>query len=114
MLPLMMHLYTTRLGEAAAPLRPRIDGEIDNNLALINGVLEKGDYLLGSEFTGADVQMSFVGEVAGVFGKLAAYPAITAWLDRLHARPAFKISVVKGGAYAFASPVHSQCHGSKG
>jgi glutathione S-transferase len=102
MLPLMLHLYTMRLGEAAAPLKPRIDGEIDNNLSLIEAVLAKNDHLLGSEFTGADVQMSFVGEVAGVFGKLAAYPAITAWLDRLHARPAFKLSVVKGGAYAFA------------
>ncbi len=102
MLPLMLNLYTMRLGEAAAPLKPRIDSEIDNNLALIEGVLEKGDYLLGHGFTGADVQMSFVGEVAAVFGKLAPYPAITAWLDRLHARPAFKLSVVKGGAYAFA------------
>jgi glutathione S-transferase len=102
MLPLMLNLYTMRLGEAAAPLKPRIDSEIDNNLALIDGALAGREYLLEQGFTGADVQMSFVGEVAGVFGKLAAYPAMSAWLDRLHARPAFKTSVVKGGTYAFA------------
>jgi glutathione S-transferase len=102
MLPLMMHLYTMRLGEAAAPLKPRIDSEIDNNLSLIESALEGKDYLMDQGFTGADVQMSFVGEVAGVFGRLTPYPAMSAWLDRLHARPAFKLSVAKGGAYAFA------------
>jgi glutathione S-transferase len=102
MLPLMLNLYTMRLGEGAAPLKPRIDSEIDNNLALIESALAGRDYLMDQGFTGADVQMSFVGEVAGVFGKLTPYPAIGAWLDRLHARPAFKTSVAKGGAYAFA------------
>jgi glutathione S-transferase len=65
-------------------------------------VLSDREFLLEEGFTGADIQMSFVGEVAGVFGKVTPYPAIGAWLDRLHARPAFKTSVVKGGAYAFA------------
>ena len=40
-------------------------------------------------------------EVSGL-GKLAAYPNFAAWLTRMHARPAFKRSVEKGGAYRLA------------
>ena len=101
MLPLMMNLYVMRLGEAGAPLHPRINGEIDNNLAYIAGALGDKDYLLG-EFTGADLQMSFVMEVARAFGKLAAYPTLAAYIARLQARPAFKRSIEKGGAYNLA------------
>ena len=101
MLPLMMLLYTMRLGEAAAPLQPRISGEIDNNLSYIEGALAGKDYLLG-DFTGADAQLSFVGEVARAFGRLANYPNIAAWVERCHARPAFKTALEKGGAYNLA------------
>jgi glutathione S-transferase len=102
MLPLMLQLYTMRLGEAAAPLKGRIDGEIDNNLAYIEAALADHDYVMAQGFTGADVQLSFVGEVARAFGKLSAYPKVLAWVERLHARPAFKASLEKGGAYNLA------------
>ena len=102
MLPLMMNLYVMRLGEAAAPLAPRIESEIANNLGYISGALGDRDYLMG-EFSGADLQISFVMEVARAFGKLAAYPNLVAYLARLHARPAFKRSLEKGGAYNLAS-----------
>ena len=102
MLPLMLQLYTMRLGEAGAPLKPRIDGEIDNNLAYIEKALAGRDYLMAQGFTGADVQLSFVGEVARAFGKLAAFPGVLAWVERMHARPAFKASIEKGGAYNLA------------
>ena len=102
MLPLMINLYVMRLGEAGAPLKDRIDSEIDNNLAYIEGALAGHDYILAEGFTGADVQLSFVGEVARAFGKLAAYPNIAAWVARLHDRPAFKASIDKGGAYNLA------------
>ncbi len=102
MLPLMLLLYTMRLGEAGAPLKDRIDGEIDNHLAYVNQALEGRPYLLGEAFTGADVQMSFVGEVGRAFGRLGNYPNIAAWVDRLHERPAFKTALEKGGAYNLA------------
>ena len=102
MLPLMINLYVMRLGEAAAPLKDRIDGEIDNNLAYIEAALAGQDYILAEGFSGADVQLSFVGEVARAFGKLGAYPNISAWVARLHERPAFKASIDKGGAYNLA------------
>lgn len=99
MLPLMLFMYVMRLGEAGAPLHPRIEGEIDNHLAYLDQALEGRDYLLGEALTGADIQMSFVGEVGRAFGKLPGYPRATAWLDRLHARPAYKAAIERGGPY---------------
>jgi glutathione S-transferase len=102
MLPLLLNLYAGRLGEAKAPLMPRIDSEIANHLGYVDGALKGRHYLLGSELTGADVQMSFVGELAGAFGKRAAYPTLDTWVKRLHERPAYKAALERGGAYALA------------
>lgn len=102
MLPLMINMYVTRLGEAGAPLRPRIDSEIDNHLGYIEASLAGQDFILAQGFTGADVQLSFVGEVARAFGRLAPFPNIAAWVERLHARPAFQASLEKGGVYNLA------------
>lgn len=101
MLPLMMNLYLMRLGDAAAPLKPRVDEEINRHMGFVNNALEGKDYLLG-EFTGADVQMSFAGEVARAFGRLDSLPNVKAWVERLHARPAFQKSLERGGAYNLA------------
>jgi len=100
MLPLMMLMYVMRLGEAGAPLHPRIESEIANHMSYVEGALAGRDYLLGSEPTGADVQMSFIPEVLKAFGKLDAYPNMAAWIDRIHARPAWKAGLDKGGPYA--------------
>lgn len=102
MLPLMIAFYTMRLGEAAAPLQPRIDSEIDNHLGFVDGALGGRDYLMGANLTGADVQMSFVGEVGRALGRLADKPNLAAWVGRLHERPAFRRSIEKGGAYNLA------------
>ncbi|MFC3067811.1 glutathione S-transferase family protein [Phenylobacterium soli] len=101
MLPLMLFMYVGRLGEAGAPLHPRIESEIANHMGYVDAALAGRDWLLG-EFSGADVQMSFVGEVLGAFGRLDAYPNIKAWVDRFQARPAYKTALEKGGAYSFA------------
>jgi glutathione S-transferase len=103
MLPLMLNLYVGRLREAGAPLHPRIESEIANHLGYVEGALAGRDFFVGEALTGADIQMSFVGEMAKVFGKLPAYPNLEAWLKRIHARPAFMRSVEKGGAYRFAA-----------
>jgi glutathione S-transferase len=103
MLPLMLNLYVARLGEAAAPLMPRIEGEIANHLAYIDGALKGRQFLVGDSLTGADIQMSFVGEVAGAFGKRAQYPNLDAWTKRLHERPAYKKALERGGAYNLAN-----------
>jgi glutathione S-transferase len=102
MLPLMLNLYVSRLKEAGAPLHPRIDSEIANHLGYVDGALDGREFFVGASLTGADIQMSFVGEMAKVFEKLGPYPNLSNWLARMHARPAFQRSVEKGGAYRFA------------
>jgi glutathione S-transferase len=102
MLPLMLNLYVGRLKEAGAPLHPRIDSEMANHLGYVDAALKGRDFFVGRSLTGADIQMSFVGEMAKVFDKLGPYPNLAAWLTRMHARPAFQRSVEKGGAYRFA------------
>src|SRR6266404_2616449 len=102
MLPLMLNLYVSRLKEAGAPLHPRIDSEIANHLGYADGALRGREFFVGKSLTGVDIQMSFVGEMATVFDKLRPYPNLAGWLSRMHARPAFKRSVEKGGAYRFA------------
>lgn len=102
MLPLMLNLYVSRLKEAGAPLHPRIDSETKNHLGYVDGALKGREFFIGNSLSGADIQMSFVGDMAKVFDKLGPYPNLTAWLARMHARPAFQRSVEKGGAYRFA------------
>jgi len=103
MLPLMLNLYVSRLKEAGAPLHPRIESEIANHLGYVDGALKGREFFIGETLTGADIQMSFVGEMAGAFGKLEPFSNLAAWLKRMHARPAFRRSVEKGGAYRFAT-----------
>lgn len=99
MLPLMLNMYVGRLGEAGAPLHPRIQSEIANHLGYVEQSLTGRDWLIGEAPTGADVQMSFIPEVAKAMGKLQDYPAMAAWIERIHARPAWKRGLEKGGEY---------------
>ena len=101
MLPLMLNLYVSRLGEGGKPLHPRIESEIANHLGYLDGHLKGRDFLLGKTFSGADIQMSFIGEIAETYGKRAAFPNLDAWVKRLHARPAYKKALEKGGPYRF-------------
>ena len=102
MLPLLLFMYVSRLGEAGQPLHARIDSEIANHMGYVNSSLEGRDWLLG-EFSAADVQMSFVGEILKPFGQLDAYPNIKAWVQRFQKRPAYQAALAKGGAYSYGS-----------
>jgi glutathione S-transferase len=99
MLPMLLRMYVVRLGEGGAPLHPRIESEIGNHLSYVDGALEGRQFFVGDSLTGADIQMSFVAEVAKAHGKLADYPNLEAWIGRMHARPAWTVALEKGGAY---------------
>src|SRR5207247_5740380 len=71
MLPLMLNLYVSRLKEAGAPLHPRIDSEMANHLGYVEGALRGREFFVGNSLTVADIQMSFVGEMANALNKLA-------------------------------------------
>jgi len=98
MLPLMLRLYVGRLGDAGAPLQPRIQSEMQNHLGFLNDELAGREYFVGNDLTGADVQLSFVAQVAVTFGGREAYPNLTRFVDRIEARPAYKKAIAKGGA----------------
>jgi glutathione S-transferase len=102
MLPLLLKLYVSRLGDAGAPLSPRIESELANHIGFVNSSLEGKEWLLGGEMTAADIQMSFVGEAASARTNRAAYPNIEAWVKRFQARPAYQKALVRGGPYVYA------------
>ena len=101
MLPLLLALYAGLLGDAADLLRPRIDGEIANNLSYMETALDGRDFFVGGDLTGADIQLLFVLEAAGT--RLEPYPALVAFRTRMHARPAYKRGIEKGGPYQLMS-----------
>jgi glutathione S-transferase len=101
MLPLLLKMYVSRLGDAGAPLAPRIDSELANHLGYIEHALQGRDWLVGDGLTGADIQMSFVGEAAR--GLRASYPNMDAWVHRFQQRPAYRRALERGGPYSFAA-----------
>ena len=59
-------------------------------------------WFAGEEFTAADVQMSFPLEVAVLRAGLdASRPRLTAFLERIHARDAYKRALERGGPFLF-------------
>ncbi|MBL4907770.1 MAG: glutathione S-transferase [Sneathiella sp.] len=101
MLPLLLNLYTSRLGDAAEPLMPRIMGETANHFSFMNSEMEGKDYFVGGDLTGADIMMSFPIEAANARGALAKLPNLAAFVARIQARPAYLKAMEKGGAYAY-------------
>jgi glutathione S-transferase len=101
MLPLMLKLYVSRLGEAGSPLHPRIESEIARNLGYINHSLIGREWLLG-DFSAADIQLSFVGEITRAWDlSRGNYAALDSWVSRFSTRPAYVRAVEKGGPYTF-------------
>lgn len=101
MLPLLLKLYVSRLGDAGKPLWPRIDSELRNHLGYLESALQGRDWLVGDALSGADIQMSFVAEAAR--GLRAAYPAMDAWVKRFQQRPAYQRALERGGPYSMAN-----------
>jgi glutathione S-transferase len=101
MTPLLMALFMGFLGDAGAPLMPHIDMQITAHLAYMEQGLGGRDFFLGKDLTGADIQLLFVLEAAG--SRVAPYPALIAYRDRMHARPAYQRGIEKGGPYQLMS-----------
>ena len=78
-----------------------IQPNIDRNLDFMEAELAQRDWFAGPEFSAADVQMSFPLEAAAVRGGLdARRPRLMEFLERIHARPAYRRAIETGGAYA--------------
>jgi len=113
--PLLLKLLFDRVETAPMPFFVRpvaraiaqrakgtyIQPNIDRNLDNMEGELAGRDWFAGATFSAADVQMSFPLEAAAVRGGLdARRPRLMDFLARIHARPAYRRAVDKGGAYA--------------
>jgi glutathione S-transferase len=102
MLPILLNLYTGRLGEAAAPLRPRIDEQLESHFRYMEDSLQPSGWFVGNGLTGADIMLSFPAEAAVKMGLAANKPKLAAFVAAIHARPAFQTALEKGGPYAYA------------
>jgi len=74
--------------------------QIANHFAFLEGELAQRDWFAGNEFTAADIQMSFPIEAAAARAGLGErMPKLRAYVERIHARPAYKRALEKGGAF---------------
>jgi glutathione S-transferase len=99
--PFVIAPIAMSFGKTATPLRRRVDFELDLNLSFINSRLEGKAYLLGEFLTAADIQMSFVGELAAANLDLTLYPNIEPWVNRFQSRSSYRAAVERGGYYKF-------------
>jgi glutathione S-transferase len=69
-------------------------------LDFMEGELAKTTWFAGAELTAADVQMSFPLEAAVARAGLnASRPHLYAFLERIHARPAYQRALARGGEF---------------
>ncbi len=80
-----------------------IEPQLALHLAYLEAELGKHRWFAGNEFTAADIQMSFPLEAAEARAGLdASRPKLTAFLDRIRARPAYRRAIERGGAFALS------------
>ncbi|HET6803987.1 MAG TPA: glutathione S-transferase [Frateuria sp.] len=102
-LPLVMKGLSSHLGDMWRPLKRRVDTELDTHLGYINQSLEERDYLVGNAFSAADVQMSFIGELAALRTDRSRFPNLEGWVRRFQRRPAYQAAIRRGGPYDLGS-----------
>ena len=112
--PLVMKLVFLRLKTAPMPffVKPvarliadkTLAGFVEPQIRLHVGYMEqelaRSAWFAGDELSAADIQMSFPIEAAAARGGLGAeFPRLQAFLERIHARPAYQRALAKGGPY---------------
>ena len=98
MTPILLQLYTSRLGDAAAPLQPRIAQQLESHFAYMETMVGESGFFVGESLTGADIMMSFPAEIAVMQGLAADKPKLTAFVAAMHARPAWQAAAKRGEA----------------
>jgi len=89
-------------GISATVKKVFIGPQLKLHLDYMEADLAAHPWFAGDEFTAADVQMSFPLEAAASRAGLnASRPHLAAFLDRIHARDAYKRALERGGPYSF-------------
>jgi glutathione S-transferase len=117
MSPLLMKLVFDRIESGPMPFFARpiartiarrvkdtlVNPNIRSQLDYLESELATRDWFAGNALTGADIQMSFPLEAAAARAGLGEqYPRLSAFLARIHARPAYARALERGGEYAYA------------
>jgi glutathione S-transferase len=114
--PLLLKLVARRIGSARMPFFVRpvarriaatmqssfIDPQLKLHFGYIERELSKSEWFVGDQFTAADVQMSFPLEAASKRAGAKELPHVRAFLERIHARPAYQRALERGGKYDYA------------
>ena len=105
----LMPVLFTRLVLSRVPLLGRVvlrkfQPMIDVQVSYVEAELAERPWFAGKSFTAADVMMSYPLEAARSRAGIsrATHPNIFAWVDTIHARPAYQAALARGGPYAFA------------
>jgi glutathione S-transferase len=88
---------------AAKVMSMMVTPNLERNLDFMESELGRSAWFAGDQFSAADIQMSFPVEASAQRAGLnASRPKLMAWLKKIHARPAYKRALKRGGPYAFA------------
>jgi glutathione S-transferase len=99
MTPILLALYTARLGDAAAPLHPRINQQLDAQFDFLEAELGGTGHFIGDALSAADIMLSFPAEIAVMQGRTAERPKLASFVAANMARPAYQRALEKGGPY---------------
>ena len=96
MTPILLNLYVGRLGEAGAPLHPRINAELDSHFRYMDSLIRPSGHFVLDELSAVDVMLSFPAEIAVKMGRVEGLPALADFVREMQARPAYLRAVEKG------------------
>ncbi len=97
--PVMLKIYAGRLGDAAAPLMPRVDEQFAAHVQFAEDNISDDLHFVGDDWSAADVMMSFPAEIAVMQGYAEKAPKLARFVEAVHARPAWQRARERGGAY---------------
>lgn len=101
--PLLLKLVLGRIPLMGKPAVRRIQPMIDVHLDFVEQSLADRPWFAGDRISAADVMMSFPLEAARSRAGLDKdRPNTIAWLEKVHARPAYQKALEVGGPYAYA------------
>jgi glutathione S-transferase len=79
-----------------------VDPQLKSHIDYWEAELAKAEWFAGPDFTAADIMMSFPLEAGAARAGAASRPHVKAFLDRIHARPAYRQALERGGPYDYA------------